>query len=198
MAEKAKKTTKTKKTATKSVKKPATTTIKSSVTGKKKTWDKPAIGKIVCLCVAVIALLVIIVAIVLGTQPSNNNLFVSDGTKYVLNMPADEDNEDNLVTTHLMYYYKDDDITGAKIYYEFKTADDAKKAYDTLMTMLEEEEEEDKSTYELSGKYLIVIADEEEYSELKASDIKSYIELYEASLNGDTEETTDDTENSEE
>ncbi len=51
MAEKAKKTTKSKKTATKTTTRTVTRKpeIKSSVTGKKDTWDKPAIGKVVCL-----------------------------------------------------------------------------------------------------------------------------------------------------
>ena len=126
MAAKAKKTTNSKKTATKTTTKRATKepTIKSSVTGKKDGgWDKPAIGKIVCLCVAIVAILVVAAAIALKSQVIGDNFFVSDATKYVLNVPADE-NEDGVVGTHAVYYYKDDAITGAEYYYEFKDSEE--------------------------------------------------------------------------
>lgn len=191
MAEKAKKTTKSKKTATKTTTRTVTRKpeIKSSVTGKKDTWDKPAIGKVVCLCVGVIAIIVVMVAIMFGGQGVGIESFVSDSTKYVLNIPAEE-NEDGGVATHAIYYYKDDAITGMKMYYEFTDADTAKKFYDTLMESLKSDEEnEEKATYKLNGKYVIAIADKSAYEELKASDIKAYIDLYEKYSNEEVDES---------
>lgn len=186
MAEKAKKTTKTKKTKTK-----ANPTIKSSVTGRKKAWDKPALGKIVCLIVVVIAILVIIVATMTrGDAPISDDYFVSDGTKYVLSIDAeqDEDNEEKLVTTHIVYYYNGDNITGAKVFYEFADAASAKAAYDDIIKSIAESEEKiDASMYKLNGKYIIVTADEASYKDLKASEIKAQFESYEALQKGEEE-----------
>ena len=194
MAGKVKKTTKNKKAATKTTVKAVKPAIKSSVTGKKACLDKPAMGKIVCLCVAVIAILVIIAAIMLGGQTFGNNYFVSDNTKYVLNISVDGENEDGAVATHAVYYYKDDSITGIKYYYEFKDEASAKKFYDKLMAALESDEEDSEDvTYELKGKYVIATAGESAYKDLSASDVKAYIELYEKYSNGDyTEEEVEE------
>ena len=207
MAEKAKKSTKAKKPAakttkatkaTKAVKKPAaTTTIKSSVIGKKERAEKPAMGKVVCLIAIVVSLLVIIVAVMLNSFGGGVESFVSDGTKYVLNVTAEEDNDENIVATHVVYYYKDDAVTGVKTYYEFATVDDAKAAYETIKELVAEDEE-DKNVYELKGKYIIVTSPEEDYAEMKASDVKAYIDLYEAAAKGelldDGEEEAEETE----
>ena len=201
MAEKAKKSTKTKKPATKTtkaVKKPAATAaIKSSVTGKKECAEKPAMGKVICLIAIVVSLLVIIVAVMLNSFGGGVESFVSDGTKYVLNVAAEEDNDENIVATHVVYYYKDDAVTGVKSYYEFATVDDAKAAYETIKELVAEDEE-DKNVYELKGKYIIITSPEEDYAEMKASDVKAYIDLYEAAAKGelldDGEEETEETE----
>lgn len=199
MAQKAKKSTKakkpaTKKTTTKTVKKPATTTIKSSVTVKNQE-TKPAIGKIICLVAIVASLLVIIVAVMAINFGGGNNLFVSDGTKYVLNVTPDEDNDEKVVAIHQIFYYEGDKITGVKTYQEYASENDAKAVYDAIQELLDEEE---KSAYELSGKYIIATSPEEEYADMTASDVKSYIELYEKIQNGeistDDEETEEETE----
>lgn len=199
MAEKAKKSTKAKKPTTKKTTKStkvvkSPTTIKSTVTGKKEEF-KPAAGKIICIVAIVASLLVIMVAVMINSF-GGNNLFVSDGTKYVLNVEAEEDNDENIVATHVIYYYKDDEITGVKTYYEFATANDAKSAYSSLQELMDDEE--DKNTYELSGKYVIIVSPEEDYADMTASDVKSYIELYEKLQNGeistDEEETVEETE----
>ena len=194
MAQKAKKSTKTKKTATKTVtkttKKPVNTTIKTTVTGKKED-AKPAVGKIICLVAIVVSLLVIMVAI-MANSFGGNNLFVSDGTKYVLNVSVEdeEDNDENMTAIHTIYYYEGDKITGAETYYEFKTKEDAKAAYDSIVELLGEDSEKAES-YSLSGKYIIIEAAEEDYADLTASEVKNYIELYEA-LQGNGDETVDD------
>ncbi|MBR3180225.1 hypothetical protein IKF57_01700 [Candidatus Saccharibacteria bacterium] len=200
MAEKAKKTTNTKKTTTKKTtapKKVAKPEIKSTVSGKKACCEKPALSKVICLVVAAVAILVIIVAVMVPNLSSiNGNYFVSDGTKYVLNIEADEPDEDGMVASHSVYYYKDDAITGVEVYYEFKDEATAKTFYDALMeTLAEDEEADDEATYKLKGKYLIAVANEDSYKDLTASDVKSYIELYENINNSDD---TDETEESEE
>ena len=185
MAEKAKKTTskkptskpKTSKTikATKAVK-TNETAIKSSVSGKRAACDKPAMGKIVCLIVAVIAIVVVIVTMMLRGQTLGSNYFVSDNTKYVLNIAAEEGSEDGLLWNRLVYFYEGDKITGAKIYYEFKDNDSAKKAYESLTNGATDEE---KSRVELNGKYVIVTTVASEYENMTATQVKEQFEAYE-------------------
>ncbi len=191
MAAKAKKTTKNKKTAAKTttkrvVKEP---TIKSSVTGKKDTsWSKPQIGKVVCLCVVIVAILVVAAALALRSNVITSDYFVSDGTKYVINLPAEE-NEQGAVATHVVYYYKGDTVTGAEYYYEFKDNESAKTFYDLMSELVAENDEESVSGYKLNGKYVIMVADKKEYADMSASDIKSYVEFYEQIQNsGDVDE----------
>lgn len=140
---------------------------------------------IICACVAVVAIVVIIVAIVLATRGGvigglNDAYFVSDGTKYVLNldtsnMGTDEEDETAPVGAHLVYYYSGDTITDMKGYYEFKTEEAAKAAYEFYSGNNEGE----YKSVELDGKYVILTANETDYEGLTATDVKQQIETIE-------------------
>ena len=150
-------------------------------------------------CSAIVLVIAIIITVVLVTNNNslNDNYFVSDGTKYVLTVEADEtDEEDEYapLKTHLVYTYEGDAITGMKTYYVYADNASAQKAYDALKEAVGEE----ANTMELNGKYIIIAADEESYKDLKASDVKQQIEFMESLKNMNLEEGEDDTEEVEE
>ena len=143
-------------------------------------------------CVAIVAVAIIVIAIVFGVngKPAlNDAYFVSDNTKYVLTLDS-EDTEDETapVKTHIVYFYSDDEVTGAKYYYEFKDADSAKAALETIQNSLE-----DANAASVDGKYIIIVADESEYKDVTASEVKEQIEFMETLKNMDYDDTEDGT-----
>lgn len=146
---------------------------------------------IIGICAAVVVVIVIVVAVILANRGAklDDSYFVSDDTKYVLTVNSD-DSEDNLslVKTHLVYKYSGDTITELKSYYEFANAEDAKAAFDEY----KEAYAGSFKSAELNGKYIIFTANEEDYSDLTASDVKQQIEFMEMlegmDLTDDTEE----------
>ena len=117
----------------------------------------------------------------------NDDYFVSDGTKYVLTIESDDPDLDSdeivAIRTHFVYTYSGEKITGEKTYSEFKDADTAKRAYDSL-----EESSEDLTNISVNGKYIIVTAEPDEYEGMTASDVKAQIEFMESLANGEYEE----------
>lgn len=152
---------------------------------------------IIGICCAIAAIVVVIViAVALATRGAtlNDDYFVSDGTKYVLTIEAEESDEEDEyapLKTHLVYTYDGDTVTGMKTYYVYADNASAKKSFDALKAELEGEEE--ASSIELSGKYIIITSDEESYKDLTASDVKQQIEFMETLKNMDTSdlETTE-------
>lgn len=150
---------------------------------------------IIGIVAAVVVVVVVIVAVVLATSGSklSDSYFVSDGSKYVLTMSAEEmsleDDEYAPLKAHVVYFYSGDEITGLKTYYEYADAGSAKTAFDAL---LQEMEGEDVSNYALDGKYIIITSDESEYSEMTVDDVKQQIEFYEMYKNMDFSEDEDD------
>lgn len=130
------------------------------------------------ICAALVVVVVIVVAVILANRGPklDDSYFVSDDTKYVLTVDSD-DSEDNLslVKTHLVYKYSGDTITELKSYYEFANAEDAKAAFDSY----KEAYSGSFKAAELNGKYIIFTANEEDYSDLTASDVKQQIEFME-------------------
>lgn len=148
------------------------------------------------ICATVAIILVVVIAVVLATHSTetiNDAYFVSDDTKYVLTLPSDiaeEADEDYApVKTHMVYKYSGDDITDVKMYYEYEDSARAKAAYDAASK--EEEASEIFKNASLNGKYIIITTDKSEYENLKASDIKKQIELYEMFKNMDFDESED-------
>ena len=183
MAEKAKKTTKTKTTT-----KPTVKTPKSpSATAKKSAKSSCNVCKIICIVIGALAIIAVVIALVVAliNRAPDDSYFVSDSTKYVLNITnntSDENSTEVVQTVHIVYEYSGDAVTSIKTYYEFTNADVAKAAYDDLIANLAED---DESTYELKGKYIIVIAPKAAVESLSVDEVKSQIEFYESIQNGE-------------
>lgn len=127
--------------------------------------------------IAAVAIAIIIAVIVMQKPNSNNSLFTSDNTKYVVPISSDEISFDSDLTRptqiYAIYYYQDDTITGLKEYYLFEQESDTKAAYDYYR-------EHDSANYKaitIDGKYLILTANESEYEGKTPEEIRQYIEF---------------------
>ena len=134
-------------------------------------------------CVAVVVVIIAVVAIVLGLKGGkptlNDAYFVSDDTKYVLTIDtSDEEDESAPEKVHTVYTYSGDKITGAKVYYEYADAATAKSFVDTIKA-----ETDSPDSVSVDGKYIIMVADESEYEDMTASDVKEQVEFYESLKN---------------
>lgn len=180
--------------------KAASKTTKAS-TNKTKNVRKNNTRMIVGICCVIVAIIVIIIAAVAISSNSglNDSYFKSDDSKYVLTIDQDElmiseDEEANYASkkVHIVYEYKDDAITGMKIYYEYADNETAMKALDDI------KENQDIESYKelvVDGKYVVATVNESEYEGATVSDVKSQIEAHEAlkTMNFDdmmTDETT--------
>ncbi|MBR3386574.1 hypothetical protein IKG68_03350 [Candidatus Saccharibacteria bacterium] len=182
MAEKAKKSTKTKITTSKSTtKKPATNRVASKD-------KKPASSnkcKFVLFGIAIAAIIAVIIALVcaLNIKTIDDSYFVSDDTKYVVNLSSENVSDDGstVKAVHVVYYRDGDKITGAKSFYEFLTSDAAKAAYDEILA---NKTTDDANAYSLNGKYVIVTAPKSVYENLTIEDVKKQVEFYESATSG--------------
>ena len=158
----------------------------------KKTNKNLIIG--ICIALVVIAIIAVIIVLVMrNNSPStNNSYFVSDDTKYVLNLDSDsfstEDGEFQPQKAHLIYYYSGDTITGMKSYYEYANEADAKSAYEYYKANMASE----YKNIELDGKFLILTANEADYEGMTAYDIQQQIEFLESINNYKTIENEED------
>ncbi len=156
---------------------------------------------IIGICAAAVLIIVIIVAIVLATRGGNgfgglnDSYFVSDGTKYVLTLDAEEiateSEEYSPIKTHMVYFYSGDEITDMKIYYEFANEETAKSALNYYKESLGSGEYKDIST---NGKYVVITANESDYEGITASDVQQQIEFMEMLKNMDYSEDEEDIE----
>lgn len=132
------------------------------------------------ICSAVVAVIVIVVVVILATTGGsrlNDSFFVSDDTKLVITSDAyDTEAKYPPVKTHVVYYYSGDKITDAKIYYEFKNAEEAKDAYEIGK---EDETFSDYKKLETDGKYVILTVKESEYKDTTVEEVKAQIEFME-------------------
>ena len=164
MAEKAKKSTNIK-------------TIKTKVAGKDAASNS---SKFVVFGIAIVAIIAAIIAVVVAINANstiNDAYFVSDGSKYVLNIEGDEDGKTK--ATHIVYYYSGDKITGAKSFYEFADEATAKEAYNEL----KESAAEYADSSELKGKYIVITASDDDIKDITVDGVKSQIEFYESLKN---------------
>ena len=156
----------------------------------------------ICAAIAAVVIIAVIVIVLImnkgkgGLGGINDSYFVSDDTKYVLNLDADdiyvENTEYAPLKSHLVYTYSDDAITGLKAYYEYSDNSSAEAAYNFY-------QENNDNTYKevaLDGKYLILTANEDEYQNLSPSDVKQQIEFMEMlnNMNTDDLETVEEAE----
>jgi len=137
-------------------------------------------------CVAVVVVVAIVLAIVFINKNNgiSDSFFVSDGTKYVLNMDMDPSEDETgymPLKTHAVYYYKGDEITSLENYYEYENNDAAKAAYDFVV----ENGGDSYKEASVNGKYIVVVADESSYANTTAEDVKNQIEFIESLKNFD-------------
>ena len=156
---------------------------------KSKKAQKTNKNLIIGICAAVAAVVVIVVAVVLLNKGStiDDSYFVSDGTKYVLTVDLSdsttdtEDEDENYAPEkmHSVYTYEGDTVTGLKTYYEYSDAASAKAAYDAMLAEISDGNESELGSIEVTGKYLVIIADAEDYADMTVSDVKEQIEFME-------------------
>ena len=148
---------------------------------------------------AIIAIFVVVVtaillsAKVITLNPTiNDAYFISDDTKYVLNLSnSDSDTEYAPSKTHIVYLHSNDEITSMKAYYEYPNETTAKTAYETI-----KDSDEFKNTdLSIDGKYIIATYAKENYSGISFSEIRSQLEFMEITQNASSNNT--DTEESE-
>ena len=157
---------------------------------KSKSKAKDNKNLIIGICTAVVVVLAIIITVVIVANNSglNDSYFVSDDSKYVITLDTDEEelegDETAALKTHLVYTYEGDKITSMKTYLEYADANAAKAAFD----IIKESGGDEAKNAELNGKYIIVPADEEDYKDLTASDVKEQIEFMESLKNLDSED----------
>ena len=171
---------------------------KTNKVNKNKVKDvrrKSNAGMIAGICCAVVAVVVIIIAVIAGNSGINDSYFKSDGSKYVFSFEQEEtalsgdEAQYAPKKAHIVYEYKDDTITGVKVYYEYDNDDAAKEALEYA------KENQSESSYKeitTNGKYIVITMDESEYEGVSASDIKAQIEAYESSKNMNLDDTATD------
>lgn len=150
---------------------------------------------IIGICSAVAAVILIAVAVVVIVINTNKKLddsyFVSDGNKYVLTInysdiasetDLGEDSAYMPNKIHEVYTYSGDTITGLKHYYEYSDENSAKNAFEFIKAESAGEGASDTADVSIDGKYIIAVADESEYSDYTASNIKETIEFYQESM----------------
>ena len=142
---------------------------------------------IIGICAGILVVAVIVVAIIFatkGTTPAlSDAFFVSTDTKYVITEEGDgttfEGTEYVPVKTHLVYEYSGDKITGVTNYVEFADENTARLA---LEDMKKETEGYDLSevgikSISTNGKYVVIVATEDLYSDYTISDVKFETEM---------------------
>ena len=140
-----------------------------------------------CIAAAIIIIVIIVVCVIMVNKNSYNDAyFVSDGSKYVITynqeeLDLDESSDFTPVKSHLVYYYSGDKITDMKAFYEFADENTAKSAYD----LYKEAGNGNFKEISLSGKYVIITANDSEYADYTASDVKNQIEFNEKIKNAD-------------
>ncbi len=156
---------------------------------------------IVFLIIAVMILAIVTIMAIITNGELNDSFFVSDGTKYVLN--ADTESEElekykNVpVKSHAVYYYRGDTVTGMEMYFEFENKSAAEEVFADYQEIFADTEK--YAEVKLNKKYIIIVAAENEYKDLNATEIGIGIQEYTNKIeNGEEGEGTDDVASEEE
>ncbi len=140
---------------------------------------KPAKGKkiwlrILVVCAIFAATAGIVWGLFVAFGPKTTSLgeeyFVSDENKYVVNMPPSENSAS--VMTRIVYTSDGDKVTGLKTYFEYPDEKTAEQNLESMKSLPEFA----NSEVVLEGKYVVVIANEDQYKGLTASDAKQQTE----------------------
>lgn len=162
-------------------------------------------GLIICLCIAVVAIIAIIIfAIIMisnrnsGLVGLNDDYFTSDNSKLVIPMEGYEVYiEDDLpipTKYYAVYRYNGDEITELKTYYLYDDDAKAKTIYDYYTDNY-------KRYYDainLDGKYMILSIPAADYEGITVSDVKKQIESMQESAQNELEEAESEENESEE
>lgn len=171
------------------------------MTEESKTNKNPVI--VACAVIVAIILIVVIAIVMLSNKKLDDSFFVSDGTKYVLTMEADdvlglETDEYVPEKTHLVYFYSGDKVTDAKVYYVYEDEKIAKEAAEYIK---QQNEAEGIREITVNGKYVVISPDKSVYDGMTTEDAKQQVELMELLQNidqriedGTEEEAEDETE----
>ena len=146
---------------------------------------------IIGICAALVVIAIVVVAVILATRGTklDDSYFVSDGTKYVLTMEYDDSSSSDDYTPakmHMVYTYSDDEVTGLKFYYQYADEASAKAAYDYYKGLGNEDAYKEIT---LDGIYVIMTANESEYTDLTADEVKKQVEFMEMLQNLDLDGT---------
>ena len=153
-----------------------------------KKTDQKKRNIIIIAAAAIVAIIAIVTAIIIINRSAldNGSFFVSDSTKLVIPLKngdriSSDEEEPAPQKTHLVYYYKDNDITDLKVYQEYTDDKVAKEAYNYYKNNL--------SPYlkdiAIEGKHVIITHLPEEYEGITANDVRMTIKFNEE--NGDEE-----------
>lgn len=145
----------------------------------KRKFSWKSLGVAVAIVAAVI---LIVVGIVMSqrVEPIPDGYFVSDDSKLVLTLGSDmvsltdADAEPGL--THLVYYYSGDDVTDAKIYFEYEDDASAKEANEKIKIS----ETSWAKSKKLNGRYIVFQLTEDQYEGLSADGVRESIEAMKA------------------
>ena len=162
MIKKTKKLTKTSTNKTKTAK-PITNASKFAIFG-------------IILAAIIVIIIGIVAAVNIANPTVNESIFVSDGTKYVINVKNTEAEDGDPIVAHVIYYYNDNNITGAESYYEFTDEEAAKTAYEELKQNADDVDNID--SYTLKGKYVILKATSDAIKNITVDAVRSQAEFY--------------------
>ena len=124
-------------------------------------------------CTAVVVVIVIVLVALFGTPKIEDSYFVSDENKDVITLEVSKADAatTNLIQTHIVYTYADDQITSLKTYYEYENNELASQAFENTKSINQNAESVD-----LNDKYIVVTAKSDQYKSLTPSDIKQQAE----------------------
>ena len=160
----------------------------------KKGSNKNTIIGIIVGILVVAAVCVGIFFLVKNQSSVSTNYFVTDDTKYVLelegNMIAMESEDNVPVKYYQVFTYSDETVTGMKIYYEYKDHAAAEAAYEEISRVYGENEE--VAEIVVDGKYVVLTAAESEYSEMSVEEVKQYIDFMQAMSEFNLDDVSED------
>ncbi|MBQ6409677.1 hypothetical protein IJI18_00260 [Candidatus Saccharibacteria bacterium] len=133
-----------------------------------KTW--------IWVLLAVAALILVIIAIVNFSQNEkfDSSYFHDDDKKIVLTMNAKNAELDNSdwepEITHVVYYYDNNKIVNARVFYEYKTDAEAEEAYKNLALG------EFATSKKISGRFVVFDVNKMQYENLTVQELRENIE----------------------
>ena len=145
--------------------------------------NKKIIAWICGVIVAIALVVVAIVAVIMSSNRISESFFVSDGTKYVVKLGAENNmldfNIDGYLPEkfYLVYFYSGDRVTDVKAYYKYEDDNAAREALNYFNS--QKEENADVTKFEINGAYVIAVLDKSLYENMTAEDAKQQVEFME-------------------